>query len=163
MANPYNIYITPDEYDAAAANGISANLLNQRVRAHGWDKARAISTPPRPIVSRKRWLDLAAQNGISYKTMYYRVRHMGWDWDRAATTPPLSRADVVERLTSGMERHDPEMLELANKNGIPLTTYRSRVRRNGWDPLRAATTPTMTWQESMALGAAARKKKEEIR
>lgn len=79
------IYITPDEYEQAAANGISADTLKRRIHAYGWDKQRAITTPVQ-----KRddpFIRLAAQNGISEGTYLKRIYSLKWDKERAATTP----------------------------------------------------------------------------
>jgi len=39
-------YITPEEYQIAEQNGISAATLEARVRSLAWKKERAIYTPP---------------------------------------------------------------------------------------------------------------------
>lgn len=44
MRNPYEYYITPEEYEMAAENGISRSTLNRRVRDLGWEKEIAIIT-----------------------------------------------------------------------------------------------------------------------
>ena len=38
-------YITPDDFERAAKNGINQDALRQRVRTLGWDIERAIKTP----------------------------------------------------------------------------------------------------------------------
>ena len=45
MINPYDFYITPEEYKIAAQNGINRKTLEDRIRKLGWNKERAINTP----------------------------------------------------------------------------------------------------------------------
>lgn len=81
------IYITPDDYKRAEQNGVSAKLLNARIRTQKWDKERAINTPTRKYNTLPDEIkQLATENGISYKLLMNRISK-GWDPKRAATQP----------------------------------------------------------------------------
>ncbi|WP_261795499.1 hypothetical protein [Bacillus licheniformis] len=45
MFNPYDFYITPEEFAQAEANGICKDTLIWRVRRQGWSKQRALTEP----------------------------------------------------------------------------------------------------------------------
>lgn len=94
MSN-YTYYITPDNYETAATNGIRAHLLNWRVRGGGWNIERATTTPPRSQNKYTRWLKIAKQNGICNQTFYGRVRK-GMEPEQAATMPVMTMAEIVE-------------------------------------------------------------------
>ena len=42
-------YITPDDFERAAKNGINKDTLRQRVRTLGWDIERAIKSPLKKV------------------------------------------------------------------------------------------------------------------
>ncbi len=69
----YDYYITPAEYELAARNGVSRELVNHRVRGLGWDKDRAVITSPRKTTIHRKWLEIAAKNGISKRLYFKRV------------------------------------------------------------------------------------------
>lgn len=85
-----NIYITPDEYAAAAARGISKKTLELRVRTYGWPKERAITEPVQPRTDWSEWYAVAAENGIAPLTFRTRI-YRGWPPERAATVSPRKR------------------------------------------------------------------------
>lgn len=147
--NPYDYYIAPEEYAAAAANGISRQTLNVRIRVHGWDKQRAMSEPPQARTPRE-WRKVAEANGIKADTFYARVNRMGWDEERAATTPLHPNP---QELAAAARRKIPKKLyERAAANGIPRSTFVSRIYQSGWDRDRAATEPVWTKQQVDAYG-----------
>lgn len=90
----YTYYITPDQYDTALTNGITAHLLNYRVRAGGWGIEKATTIPPREQ-KYKHWLVIAKQNGICNQTFYGRVRK-GMDPEQAAIIPVMTMAEIIE-------------------------------------------------------------------
>ncbi|MHB8124685.1 MAG: hypothetical protein ACYDEJ_03410 [Desulfitobacteriaceae bacterium] len=135
----YQFYITPTDYLAAARNGVSANALEQRIRARAWPKERAIATPPRTMRFSKSILNLAKQNGISYNTFISRV-NWGWDKMRAATEPLQDRKEQVRIMHEKRRVYPREFVEMAKKNGIKYTTFKARVLY-GWDMEAAATRP----------------------
>jgi len=54
----------------------------------------------------------------------------------------LTKTGLVEHHTpSERHEHPPELVELAEKNGIPYWTFYKRVNQQGMDPIKAATTP----------------------
>lgn len=85
-----NVYITPEEYEAAAAHGISARTLNLRIRTYGWPKDRALTEPVQQRTDWSEWHAVAEVNGISLITFRTRI-YRGWTPERAATEPPRPR------------------------------------------------------------------------
>lgn len=121
--NYYGPFITDEDYEKAAKNGISKSNVYQRVNEYGWDLERAITVP----VRKKNggiyagMIVFAEQNGISKPTFFKRVKD-GMDLYEAATKP-------VGYAT---------YLELARKNGIKDVTFYQRITR-GMKPYEAAT------------------------
>lgn len=79
MRNPYEYYITPEEYEMAAENGISRSTLNRRVRDLGWEKEIAIITPV-PMRDKYGWnkvKEIALQNGIARHAYCDRIKEDG--------------------------------------------------------------------------------------
>lgn len=92
----YEYYITPEEYEMAAENGISYKLLNQRVRLNQWDKAKAINTPVRKMRKAKQEnIELAKDNGISANLLYQRMTKGMTEYE-AATTPLMTPQEKME-------------------------------------------------------------------
>lgn len=143
MRNPYDWYITPEEYETAAANGISSSTLEARIRRLGWPKERAITEPPRKSKITREIVELAQRNDISYQTLYWRIRS-GWAPDRAATEPPLSHAERIKRASDANRKIPAELVDLAKRHGVKYVTFYKRVSEMGWDPVTAATKPPMT-------------------
>lgn len=146
--NIYDFYITPDEYDRAAEIGISRQALTLRVRAFGWDKERAITTPVNKKRETSPWRQTAIDNGISPDTFYARIR-LGWDEERAAKTPLL---DAQKMAAEARRKYPKELHELREKNGISRATFACRITYSGWDPYRAATEPIWTAKQSSEYG-----------
>lgn len=94
--NIYDYYITPKEYEKAKNNGILPQTLNSRIRDYGWDKGRAINTPPRKKRNLKKWSDQAKKNGIAYTTFMNRV-YNGWCLEKASTKKSMSRNECINR------------------------------------------------------------------
>lgn len=94
----YDFYITPEEYEEAEKNGVNRKTLSHRVRNSGWDKRRAIETPPRQFIDRKYYAALAESNGIKRSTFQNRVNTFGWDMEKAATTPLISKLEQAKML-----------------------------------------------------------------
>lgn len=142
MISPYDFYITPEEYSAAAVAGISKALLEDRIRGMGWSKQKAMTTPPRKTVRHSDELKaLAKQNGVTDRQFRHRVTRLGWDPQRAASTPITSierRREIIKHAKTFQQKYSSELLKLAEANGIKLDTFYMRVFR-GWDPQRAAT------------------------
>lgn len=150
--NPYDFYITPDEYERAAQIGVDAENLNRRVRLLGWEKERAITTPLRQITNRRQWSKVARENGIGYYTFMNRVNNLGWDEQKAATEPLQDRGCAAAYATEQVRKIPSEIIRLAEKNRIAYHTLRARLKK-GWHPMRAATQPPLTLQEIGRIGA----------
>ena len=145
----YPYYITPEQYDKAAKNGINKKRLETRVRSLGWDIDRAMTeelNKGRRFLP-KELIDKAEKNGINRRLLYNRVRK-GMYEKEAATMPKK------ERIKNGSEArrvYSPEMIELAKKNGIDYPTFRNRVKYGGLSEKEAATKPVMSRKEIGAM------------
>jgi hypothetical protein len=139
-------YITPEEYQIAEQNGISAATLEVRVRSLAWQKERAINTQPHKKHRLGEWIKVAEQNGICYRTLNYRANQLGWDLERAATQPLQDLRAQAQYAREKGRIYPVEILETASRNGINYDTFRGRVKR-GWTLTNAATRPTMTSRE----------------
>jgi hypothetical protein len=160
--NPYDFYITPEEYAAAAARGISARTLTWRIREACWPKDKALTTPQRQVQDRSHWMEVARKNGIAPKTVRNRVHVLGWSWERAVTEPPRTEEQARRMMRDHnpvRRKYPPEMLALARKNGIKDDTFRFRITKLKWSPERAATTPVMSSQEKGQLAIRALREK----
>ena len=86
-----SLYITPEDFEEAEANGINREALGQRVRQYGWSIERAKTEPIREkLFYHGNWLSVALKNGIKSETFYARINR-GWDDERAATEPVAKR------------------------------------------------------------------------
>lgn len=141
-------YITPDEYDRAEQNGISAITLERRVRLLAWDKERALTEPPQKKTNIKKWADIAKKNGVKYETFRARLRR-GMSFEEAATRPLANVADRRRTVSEARKKRrvfDSEIVEKAERNGISYDTFYRRVER-GWNEEDAATHPIMSKRE----------------
>ncbi|MBB6021419.1 hypothetical protein HNR77_002514 [Paenibacillus sp. JGP012] len=148
-------YITPEEYVEAEKIGIKPAMLDRRIRAQGWTKERAMTTPPRGVTDRRKWLQIALENGINKNTFYNRIR-LGWKMEQAAMKPLQTSEEIREqalRATECIRVLPKEYIQLADQNGIPYSTFHNRVKNCGWDMERAATEPLWSAQQSGRLGA----------
>lgn len=82
------IYITPEEYEIAEANGISKKRVDVRVRKLGWPVKKAI-TKPTQNRNQKEWVEKAIKNGITPQCYYGRV-HKNWSKEEASTIPMMT-------------------------------------------------------------------------
>lgn len=129
---PRHYYITPQDYETAAKNGVNDKTLNQRVRSLGWSINKAVSTP----IARREdgLLELALRNGIGRSTYQKRIYKLGWSKEKAATT-------LIQKAVY------PEWQEIAKKNGVSKNTFNQRINKYGWSPEQAATTPLLSYGE----------------
>lgn len=169
MFNPYDFYITPEEFAQAEANGICKDTLIWRVRRQGWSKQRALTEPVQFQDRDKfsaiwdKWGKLAEENGVSRAVFRYRLRR-GWTKEKAATTPKIDQNEHMKRMCelsprTKRRKFSEKLVKLAEKNGIRYTTLQSRVKKLGWDPYTAATTPVMSLREIQRKGNQAFRKK----
>ncbi|MDP4158401.1 MAG: hypothetical protein Q8911_01375 [Bacillota bacterium] len=145
----YSYYITPEQYEIAAKNGIRANTLNTRVRSYGWSIERAISQPIQKHYVWGELLKVANKNGIGYKTFYTRIKR-GMTPQEAASIPVKTKEEVVNTMTERTRKYPKFFLDLARSNGISKDTFGYRMRR-GWDPMDAATLKPMNKKEASVL------------
>lgn len=151
--NPYDYYITPDEVEQAAENGISEVTLYNRVRQLGWSKDKAMTTPPRKrSFHNSKWVQIAKGNGICISTYKYRINSLGWTEERAATQPLQDRKAQARAAHESSRRYPIELVDLAKQNNIPYNTFRKRIKDSGWSPEQAATVPVMTHSEAGEIG-----------
>lgn len=148
--NPYDYYITDEEYELAASNGISRRVLSYRIRDFGWSKQKALTTPVQKRSKYPQWaMDLAVANNIQITTFQNRVRR-GWDLESAAT---LSVEDARKKVHESNRKYPTEIVQLAADNNIPYGTFVRRVIE-GWDIEQAMSTPILTKQQALSLARA---------
>ena len=78
---------------------------------------------------------IAFKNGISKKNLERRIRDCGWDKKKAISLP-------IRKQKKNMKK----WIQLAEKNGISLSTFYRRINKN-WDIEKAATIPTGTTKD----------------
>ncbi|GEB35281.1 hypothetical protein [Brevibacillus parabrevis] len=152
-----NFYITPEEYEQAARDGVRPALLEVRIRMLAWPKDRAIKTPPHKKNPLKDWVEVAKHHGICYSTLRYRANRLGWELERAATQPLQDRKAQAKRAYESSRKYPEKYLRMAEQNGIKERTFHRRVK-SGWDIEIAATRPPMTARECGLLSKAKSKK-----
>ena len=139
----YYKYITPEEYERAAGNGIPAKLLEKRIRETSWDKERAMTEPVKQTVDRSYWRKIAEDSGISRSVFYARIHMLKWSEERAATTPKMSGIDAMEIVYPNEQRViKREHVAIAAQNGISYPVVYNRVRK-GMSVDEACTVPLM--------------------
>lgn len=153
--NPYDFYITPEEYERAAANGVSKLTLEERIREYAWDKERAITTPVRELNEiGKQNIEKAKNNGVTYANLRMRLSN-GWSMERATTEPLTNMSALCAKLGKENKKYPSWVYENLMKNNIPLGTFYKRVNKCKWSLEKASTTPIMTKREAAKLGAEA--------
>ena len=103
MNNPYDFYITDEEYAIAEKHGISKDTLNFRIRRMGWKKEKALTTKPRKYTNRAKQVEIAKANGISRATFYDRLSD-GWKVEDAYTVPVMDSKQILERMWKERDR-----------------------------------------------------------
>lgn len=149
----YEFYITPEEYEIAAMNGIKRQTLEYRIRDLGWNKQKALHHP----VRRQRkdlgyWLFIAEKHGVGREALKSR-RRRGMSIEEAATTPILSASERARKTKS---RHfSIEEFDIAKTNGVSRHLLHARVMRLGWSREDALNIPPMTNAEAIKRAQAA--------
>lgn len=149
----YRYYISPEDYERAAKNGIKPRTLERRVRDQAWDMKRATTTTPRKLNSRPAWVRIAAENGIPYQTFINRVSAK-WSLERAATQPLMTNAKRREQMKKNnpvKRKYPEELVKQAASIGISRNTFYARVNY-GWSLERSASEPLVPPQESGRRG-----------
>lgn len=97
---PTGIYITPEEYEIGAKNGINARNVYQRVYKYGWSVERAITTPlvyaSQANEDWLKWKDTALANGISASAFRKRI-YRGMSPDQAASKPLIHKGRSLKQ------------------------------------------------------------------
>nr|DAZ10932.1 MAG TPA: PVL ORF-50-like family [Caudoviricetes sp.] len=100
----YDYYVTPEEYEIAAALGISKDLVNKRIRLYTWPKQMAISTRPNETSRYDKSVKVKLKkNGINESTFYKRIAY-GWSIERASTEPIKLRKDIINKMADMRRR-----------------------------------------------------------
>lgn len=146
--------ISPEHYKIAEENGINARTVYRRVHERGWDIELAITKPLQKKTSDKeylRWSKIARNNGISSKLFWQRVNCDGWDYKKAATHHIMTSAEIGAEAKKKIKYTltSPEILALAEANGIDYKCLWYRVRRLGWSLDEAANTPKISRKDSL--------------
>lgn len=136
----YSYYITPEEYLKASEIGISARVLEERIRRYGWNKKRAITTPLRAKRKKSIYVDIALRNGIKRSTFDMRIK-AGWLPGDASTIPAMTSKQILDFMHSKKVVYSKEIKELCKKNGICKSTFTNRVNKLKWPLMKAATAP----------------------
>lgn len=143
-------YISPDDYAEGEKNGISAEMVYQRVYT-GWSIQRAITQPlgKRNAHGWCEWKATAERIGIPYRTYLYRVTN-GWSQEKAASTPPMTRSEAIKLMADSKEYFfTPEQFAEMKRNGITPRKAWQRVKKLGWSMEEAISTPIISREESL--------------
>ena len=133
-------YIEPQHFDEAAANGISADCLRDRVHKLGWDIEDAVAKPPRHRDG--YYWHMAQAHGIKRTTYYERLK-LGWTKEAAATTPAHSAQEAMRIAKQHQERlFTDEEWAIARANGVSRGAMYWRVH-HGWSKERTIHTPPL--------------------
>ena len=90
-------YLTDEDYEIAAKNGICKKTAYSRFYQNGWTKEKTITTPvPKRRTYPKEWVDLAKKNGISKNLFIMRIRK-GLTYEEAATLEIVKEGSFSER------------------------------------------------------------------
>lgn len=147
-------YVSPEQYELAAKNGICKRTVYRRVYERGWLVEKAITEPIREFANDpeyKHWSDVAVSNGIERKLFWQRVKVNKWDYEKAATHPVMTKAETGEAGKKKIKYNftTPEIIEKAAKNGIDYDCLWYRVRRLNWSIEEAVNTPILSREETL--------------
>ncbi|MBJ8026000.1 MULTISPECIES: hypothetical protein [Bacillus cereus group] len=144
MRNPYDYYITPEEYEIAEKNGVCASTLRSRIYDLCWSKERAIHTPPIKNHLWREVKDIALSNGIAKNTFEKRIK-LGWDLNQAITQRPMNSKEIAKMREQKKKRvFTNEQIRRARLNGISYSRLWERVKKCKWDAERAINTPILS-------------------
>jgi hypothetical protein len=132
---------TPEEFKIAKANGISYDNVYNRVYTLGWDVQRAITTPIMKPNMWHQYKEKCEKLGVNQNMFYQRI-HAGKTPEEASSYPPVPPSDRAPNKRGA--KVTPELVKLAEQNGISKQTLVARVYMYRWEPMKAATTPVKT-------------------
>ena len=146
-------YITPEDYETAEQNGITAELAETRAWERGWDIDRAVTTPKRVARCFKgtwgKWKETAARHDVDRILFINRVRSLGWSEEEAATIK--KGKSRTPSFWTDEERKIAKRLGIdGNGMGLP----RIRMKSLGWSREKAINTPKMTEEQRVKNVAA---------
>ncbi|MFA2857602.1 hypothetical protein [Bacillus paranthracis] len=147
-----DFYLTPEDFERAAKNGISEETLRQRVYGYRWRKDRAIKEPVRKTneTGWKEYKEIAIAHGISART-YRKRRAKGMTPFEAATTPLMSKKEIQKlslKIRQEKRSFTEEEIKIAESNGVNYQALLSRKKRH-WDIEKAINTPLLTVEETI--------------
>lgn len=156
----YNFYITPEEYDIAAGNGISRHTLDVRIRDLLWDKEKAITEPTqKKDYSLSEWADIAESNGIKRGTFYMRVRR-GGDPNKAATEKVQCKKTWSNKMRKRRTfKYPNHVYEQARQNGISYSSLKHRMKSSNFTDEEVYTMKPLSSEESARRSHEARNRK----
>lgn len=135
---------TDEEYEIAAKNGISKEVVYQRIHYRGKTVEQAITEPLQNglfLKKYQKYLEIAERNGISYRTFHARMTKKTvrkWTPEEAATVPPKRTGRVRKTKANSLTEED---YKTAEKNGISRKNVNQRVDLYDWSIERAITDP----------------------
>jgi AraC-like DNA-binding protein len=131
-------YLTPEDFEIAAKNGIPEVRVKNRFYYLYWSKERSITQPCKsPKGLWPKYKDICAETGISESQFYKRMREYGMTPDEAATTKHMERG-TIKKVKIKVTK---EVQEIALQNGISIPTLKYRVNYLKWAVERASTEP----------------------
>lgn len=91
-------YFTPEDYEAAAENGITRHVATHRFYYYGWTKKRTINEPLKIKTNlyqqHKKTCD---ENGVTYGAFHKRVKR-GMSPEEASNKPLLSKEERIKKM-----------------------------------------------------------------
>jgi hypothetical protein len=131
------MYLSPEDFETAAKNGINYHNAYERFYKRGWSKERTITEPIRTKAysTYAKYKDVCV---VSRRAFENRLKR-GMSPEEAATIP---RQDYTVRSGKGVL--SKALYEQALENGIGRATVHARVYIYNWSVERAITTPVNT-------------------
>lgn len=151
MMNPYDYYITPEEYEIAAKNGICRSTLRSRVYDLCWDKEVAISKPPQRATEWRVVKEAALRNGITRAVFEHR-RKRGMGLVDSVTKPPMSREESINLANQRNGSYSlltAEQIQTFRMNELKRSTVYTRISKLKWKIEEAITTPALSSAEAL--------------
>lgn len=130
--------LLPEDFAVASKNGISYMNAYNRFYVYGWTKHDAITKPLKKPNLWPKYGPICKENGVSETSFYHRIKH-GMSPEEAATKPKLKRGEIIGKPQQ--VKITPEIIAIAEKNGISKNTLKYRVSMYKWSVERAMTEP----------------------
>lgn len=139
-------YITPEDYETAERNGVTAELAEARAWERGWDIDKAVMTPKK-VQGRlegtwEKWKETATENGVNRIMFTNRVRSLGWSEEEAATI-----GKGKSRFPDFWTNEERGVAKRLGIDGNGMNLPRIRMKKLGWSREKAINTPKMTEEE----------------